>query len=167
MKNEKRAGLVLLFILLFLFWMILASSMNAADLIIGAIASLLIVFYSIDIVFLESESMGLYPKVVWRLVMLFIVLMIEVVKANFAVVKIVLSPKININPGFKRIKQPLKKTLLQALFGNAITLTPGTLTVDMDEDSILVHGLNIENVDHIKDSPIEKAFLKVEGDKHD
>lgn len=167
MKGEKRAGLILLFILLFGFWMILASTFNLADIIIGAFASLLIVFYSVDIVFLESESVGLYPKILWRWLKLFVILMIEVIKANFAVVKIVLSKNIDINPGFRSIKQPLKKTLLQALFGNAITLTPGTLTVDMDEESILVHGLNVENVDHISNSPMKKAFTALEGEKRD
>jgi multicomponent Na+:H+ antiporter subunit E len=68
-----------------------------------------------------------------------------------------------INPGFKKIKQPLKKEFNQALFANAITLTPGTLTVDMDDEYILVHGLEMEHIDEIEQSNMQKAFERLEA----
>ena len=57
----------------------------------------------------------------------------------------------------------MKKDFNQALFANAITLTPGTLTVDMDDEYILVHGLEIEHIDDIESSKMQKAFESLEA----
>lgn len=147
---KRRQGAVVLFMLLFIFWVVLSSKITLIQLIVGFFASLLVVFYNYDLVFNDLEATKITFKFIGRLIHLFIVLLIEIVKSNIHVMMIVLSPKMKINPGFKKIKQPLKKEFNQALFANAITLTPGTLTVDMDDEFILVHGLEMENIDDIE-----------------
>ncbi|MFA6692551.1 MAG: Na+/H+ antiporter subunit E, partial [Acholeplasmataceae bacterium] len=152
-----------LFMLLFIFWVVLSSKITLIQLIVGFFASLLVVFYNYDLVFNDLEATKITFKFIGRLIHLFIVLLIEIVKSNIHVMMIVLSPKMKINPGFKKIKQPLKKEFNQALFANAITLTPGTLTVDMDDEYILVHGLEMEHIDDIKKSDMQKAFERLEA----
>jgi multicomponent Na+:H+ antiporter subunit E len=142
---------------------VLSSKITLIQLIVGFFASLLVVFYNYDLVFNDLEATKITFKFIGRLIHLFIVLLIEIVKSNIHVMMIVLSPKMKINPGFKKIKQPLKKEFNQALFANAITLTPGTLTVDMDDEYILVHGLEMEHIDDIKKSDMQKAFERLEA----
>ena len=162
MKAKKRNGALVLLVLLFIFWLIIASNFNLIDLIIGIFASVLVVLYSHQMIFTEDESNKLKPGMVKALFVLIVTVLKEIVVANFHVAKIVLSKKMPIDPGFVTIKQPLKKDLNQALYGNAITLTPGTLTVDMGKDEIIVHGLKKEYAKHITGSQLEKVFIAVE-----
>ena len=162
MKTKKRNGALILLVLLFIFWLIIASNFNWIDLVIGFFASILVVLYSHQMIFTEDESNKLRPGLVRALFVLIITVIKEIVVANFHVAKIVLSKKMPIDPGFVTIKQPLKKDLNQALFGNAITLTPGTLTVDMGDDDIIIHGLKKEYATHISGSKLEKVFVAVE-----
>ena len=162
MKVKKRNGALILGVLLFVFWMIIASTLDPIELIVGFFASLMIVLYRNQMVFTEDVSNKIKPKMLKALFILAITLIYEIVIANFHVAKIVLSKKMPINPGFVKIKQPLKKDLNQALFGNAITLTPGTLTVDMGNDGIIVHGLKLEYAQHIEESHLEQVFINLE-----
>ncbi|MDI6453270.1 Na+/H+ antiporter subunit E [Peloplasma aerotolerans] len=167
MHNKKRNGAVLLFILLFSFWMIIASDFHFMEIFTGLLASLMIVLYNFDMVFHKDEATSLRPKSFWAFFILFFILLKEIVVANFHVAKIVLSPKMNIEPGFKKIRQPLKKDFNRALFGNAITLTPGTLTVDMNDEEIIVHGLEIGHIEDLEGSALQKAFIHLEEANHD
>lgn len=162
MKVKKRKGALILGVLLFVFWIIIASTLNPIELIVGFFASLLIVLYSHQMVFTEDDANKIKPNMLKALFILAITLIYEIVVANFHVAKIVLSKKMPINPGFVKIKQPLKKDLNQALFGNAITLTPGTLTVDMGDDEIIVHGLKVEYAQNIEKSHLEQVFINLE-----
>ncbi|MDP6279480.1 MAG: Na+/H+ antiporter subunit E [Nitrospinota bacterium] len=77
----------------------------------------------------------------------------ELIVANIQVLKIVLSPRINIRPGIIAFKTECKTPLGITLLANSITLTPGTLSVDISEDqtTIFIHTLDIENPDQVRD----------------
>lgn len=66
---------------------------------------------------------------------------LEILKANFVVAYIVLSPKMPISPGLIVLNCNLKKDLTRVLYANSITMTPGTITVDLEDDRLLVHGM--------------------------
>ena len=74
-------------------------------------------------------------------------LMVEIVKANWAVIKIVLSPKMAINQNIFRINYSQKTDLGQVIFANSITLTPGTITVETEPGKFLVHALSYSDGD--------------------
>ena len=155
---------IFLFITLFLFWLILSSSFAIESIIIGIVASILITVYSKDIVF-EEEETSLYKFTgVTALVRFVCCLIVEVIKANIGVVKIVLDPSLPISPRFVEVPIPdnLKKNLNKVLYANAITLTPGTLTVDILEEGYLIHAINEDAANSLKGSVLEKYVLKVE-----
>ena len=162
---SKKYGAVLLFVLLLIFWTILSFRVTITILIIGVFVSSVVVFYNYDLIFNKKEATSLTLRVIRRFLTLFFVLVYNIVKSNIQVAKIVLSRKMPIDPGFVKIKNPLKKELNQAFFANAITLTPGTLTVEMDDEHIVVHGLQKEHVHQLEDSKMEKAFVALEEDK--
>ena len=68
-------------------------------------------------------------------------LFVEIVKANVAVVRAVLSPNMAVSPTLTRIPTPRETDIGKVMFANSITLTPGTVSVDIQDDHILVHAL--------------------------
>lgn len=65
----------------------------------------------------------------------------EVIKANWVVIKACLRADLDIAPALVKVKTVCKSDLAKVTFANSITLTPGTITVDIDGDKLLVHGL--------------------------
>ncbi len=77
----------------------------------------------------------------------FVWLFIEIIKANIAVIKAVLSPGLEISPTLTKIPTPQASDIGKVMFANSITLTPGTVSVSMEDDHILVHALLSEMSD--------------------
>ncbi len=162
MKN-KRNALILMHLLLLVFWLIIASRINVFEVIVGFFASSLIVVYNYDLIFEKKDATRITLRSIGALFMLFFVLVFEIIKANIQVAKVVLSPRLPIEPQFVKMKQPLKKDVNRALYGNAITLTPGTLTVGLDEEWIIVHALTNKAADDVVENRIKRAFMAFEG----
>ena len=74
-------------------------------------------------------------------------LFIEIIKANVAVVRAVLNPNLEVSPTLVKIPADGKSDLAKTMFANSITLTPGTVSVNIEEDHILVHALLSEMSD--------------------
>lgn len=104
----------------------------------------------------------------WRDIVRFIFLFAwELIVANFQVLRIVLSPRLHIRPGIIAYKTECKTPLSITSLANSITLTPGTLSVDISEDdsTIFVHTLDIEEPDKVRadirrglEEPVRGAF---------
>lgn len=87
-----------------------------------------------------------YHRIV-RLFVYLIWLLSEIVKANIAVIARILSPARSIDPDITHLQAAGKSDLGRALFANSITLTPGTVTVDIDGDRLVVHALSRQGAD--------------------
>jgi len=89
----------------------------------------------------------------------------EVIKANFAVVKAVLRPDMEISPTLLTVPTPQKTDIGKTMFANSITLTPGTVSMDVDEGGILVHALLSEmaNPDDFKEMGVRSGWALGEG----
>lgn len=97
------------------------------------------------------------PKVfVYSLIYLF-VLSWEIVKSNIDVALRVLNPKLPINPGIVKVKTRLKSPIGRMILANSITLTPGTLTIDMKDDELYIHWIDVKTLD------TEEASRKILG----
>lgn len=92
-------------------------------------------------------------------------LFVEVVKANFIVVKAVLRPDMEISPALLTVPAPQKTDIGKTMFANSITLTPGTVSLDLGEDGILVHALLAEmaNADDFKEMGERSGWSVGEG----
>jgi multicomponent Na+:H+ antiporter subunit E len=84
----------------------------------------------------------------------FIVFLSELIKANLEVVRIVLSPELKMRPGIIAYKLNVKTDAGITLLANSITLTPGTLSVDLSEDrkTLYIHALHMEDADELEQS---------------
>ena len=77
----------------------------------------------------------------------------EILKSNISVTKTILSPKIKVKQNMFDVPLSPKSEAAQVIFANSITLTPGTITVETEKNSLLVHALNFSGstVDEIAD----------------
>lgn len=66
----------------------------------------------------------------------------EIFKANIAVVRLALSPDLNIRPVMTRVSVETGSDMARTTFANSITLTPGTVTVEVEPNGFLVHALD-------------------------
>lgn len=69
-------------------------------------------------------------------------LMVEIAKANWAVTKLILSPKMRLNRHLFKVAYSQKSDLGQTIFANSITLTPGTISVEVEDGDFLVHAVS-------------------------
>lgn len=93
------------------------------------------------------------------------ILLWEIVKANFAVIHLILSAKLEPEPVLFRFRKPLKMDTHKVLLANSITLTPGTITVDVNEkDEYLVHALDKDLAEGIEDSVFVRMIEEVEAE---
>ena len=67
------------------------------------------------------------------------------VKANFDVAARVLNPKLPLNPGFVKVKTNLEGNASKLFLANSITLTPGTLTMEVEGDSLYIHWIDVKS----------------------
>jgi multicomponent Na+:H+ antiporter subunit E len=92
----------------------------------------------------------------------------ELVRANLNMMRYVYSPRLDIAPGIVKVKTRLKSPLGRLALANSIALTPGSLVLDMKDDTLLVHCLNVETTNpdeatRIIAGPFEGHLEKVFG----
>ena len=135
-----------LFATLFLFWLMLNGSLAPDTLLVGAVASLAIVVLFRDGFSFFTEMRPTRAAVVagFRYYGYFFS---ELVKSNFRLAAIVVSPRLPINPGIVKVRTRLKSRMGRLMLANSITLTPGTLTVELDGEWLYVHWVDIESED--------------------
>jgi len=127
-------------------WILLNNSLDPVLLMIGAGVSILIalIFCSRCSVFSDVK---LTPKSFLYSIGYIFVFIYELFKANFDVAFRVISPKLPINPGIVKVKTKLKSDFGRMMLANSITLTPGTLTVDIEDEFIYVHWIDVTDKD--------------------
>ncbi len=93
------------------------------------------------------------------------VLVVEIVKANFAVIHLILSEKEEIEPALVSFEAKMKTTTGKAFLANAITLTPGTITVSLEDSRYLVHCLDESMAEGMDDSVFVDLLEKMEREE--
>ena len=156
-----------LFVILFLLWLLLTWTFNYQDVTIGLILSLFIAILMGDIF---TEHPGKFKDIKRYLWMIAYIpyFFWYCILANFDVAYRVLHPKMPIKPGIVKVKTNLKSDAGRTFLANSITLTPGTLSVDIaaKEGIIYVHWIDVRSQDKEKAtrlivSRFEKILKKV------
>lgn len=91
-----------------------------------------------------------------------IVLVLEIVKANFAVMHMILSEREELEPVLVSFESDMKTPTGRAFLANAITLTPGTITVALEESEYVVHCLDVGLAEGMDDSVFVEMLSKLE-----
>jgi multicomponent Na+:H+ antiporter subunit E len=142
----KARDLTLLFVTLLLFWVLLNGSLALDVLIVGAVAAFVIALMFRNGLAVFAEFRATPRAFVTALFYLFYFIK-ELVKSNLKLATIVLSPALPLNPGIVKVKTRLKSRMGRLLLANSITLTPGTLTVEIDGEWLYIHWVTMESAD--------------------
>lgn len=151
---------ITVFILSLIFWLLLTFKITLPNLIVGSVASLIssIIFTRF---FIKNVYKLLQPhRYFWFLIYL-IIFIWECLKANLDVAYRVLHPAMPIRPGIVKVKTTLKSELAKTLLANSITMTPGTISVDIIDDYLYIHWIYVRSEDpEIYTNMITGAFEK-------
>lgn len=134
-------------IIIFVLWLLLVWSLDVQGVVAGAILAVL--FAALLSGLLPHKVERLLSPVRWFWALMHLLsLAFWIVLANLDVLYRVVHPNLPIRPGIVRIKTSLKSDEAKTFLANSITLTPGTLTVDIVDDWLYVHWINVhENID--------------------
>ena len=144
--SEKVKGFAWLLVISFALWLALSSKLDLPELISGGVVCLIISFFGVHV----YSNLGLPPLSIKRILfsMIYIIVLLwEIIKANLDVAYRVLHPKMPIKPGIVVIKTSLKSDIGKLILANSITLTPGTFTLDVIGDNLLIHWINVKTED--------------------
>ncbi|MHB0897384.1 MAG: Na+/H+ antiporter subunit E [Spirochaetales bacterium] len=123
-------------------WLILTSPWNEQEAIAGALIAGLVAFLPFSPVS-PLGDLKLNPKAIGYLLMYAFVFLKALVLSNLDVAYRVLNPRLPIDPGIVKVKTKLKTPLGRLLLANSITLTPGTITMEMRGEDIYVHWIKV------------------------
>ena len=126
--------------LLFLFWIIITASFSFVNIILGIICSFLTAVIA-GLVLARQPYKDITIPVLIRFPFFTVALIWKIIRANIDVALIVINPRLPIEPRIVWFKTRLKGDLERTLFADSITLTPGTVTVDVQDDVFYVHCL--------------------------
>jgi len=135
---------ILMFLTLMVFWLLLNNSLDLEIVAVGVAVSLLIslIFCSKCSIF---DEISFTPKALYATVMFIFVFLGALIKANLSITKRVLSPSLPINPGIVQVKTKLKSKVGRMVLANAITLTPGTFTLELNGEDLFIHWVNVKS----------------------
>lgn len=143
-----------LFLLLTFIWCIINESFSYIQLIYGSIFSILTIFICFKL--LNGEHfINHYKTSIFLFLKFLFITFINIYKSTFITTKLILTGKVQ--PKFYKISTKVKGDLWRCLIANAITLTPGTVTVDMDENTLLVLAIGVKAKDE------EEAGYQIKG----
>ena len=148
----------LLFIFYFLIWLLLSGHYDPLLLSLGLLSCALCLYVTWKANFIDNEGLPLHLLV--RLPVYTIWLFKEIIKANIDTAKIIILN--NPNPQNFRVKSTQKTEAGKVMYANSITLTPGTVTTQLDEDILEVHALTAEMAEDVKSGQMDKMVTWLE-----
>lgn len=140
-KTMRSRHLLLVFVLSFLLWLGLTASVDPAELITGVLVAVVVTLLTTD----RAPVLGavrLTPAAPLALLRYLLAFVIALVRSNLDMARRVLSPSLPIRPSVVRVHTELTSELGRLVLANSITLTPGTLTVDVQGNELLVHWID-------------------------
>ena len=147
------------FVILFAFWLLLSGHYDLFHLSLGLICSLLVAFVSHDLLIENISGLKRIRKT-WRFVSYVPWLIYQIVIANLHVAYLILNPRA-IDPRIVRFKTRLKSQFSMVTLGNSITLTPGTITMDIVDGEFYVHALSKKVANDLLSGEMERRVAHV------
>ncbi|RKY55306.1 MAG: cation:proton antiporter [Candidatus Neomarinimicrobiota bacterium] len=166
MTTQQRSRLFV-FIFSFLVWIALTSIRDLQEVVAGLIVAALVSIVAGKFLITSEKSEHIVKRFFSAIKYLFKFLW-EMAKANLHVAYIVIHPNLPIKPGIVKIKTKLTKDSAITVLTNSITLTPGTLTIDVNPETreLYIHWIDVESTDVEKNTKtiggkFEKLLMEV------
>lgn len=146
----------------FAIWLLLSGYFdNTLLLALGVVSCLLVVYIAHRMRLFDQDN----PSVSFILRGLLYLpwLLMEIVKSNIDVTRRILAPDLPISPSIFRVKTSQRSDLGKVLYANSITLTPGTVSITVENDEIEVHALTREAAQSLENGEMDRRVSWVEG----
>jgi len=146
---------------LFCTWLLLSGYFTPLLISFGVLSLIVTVgiAWRMDVIDHESHPVHL----TWRIPAYWIWLLIEIMKANFDVSKTILGIGEPARPNVIRVKPSQRSELGQVIYANSITLTPGTISIELENGEIMVHALTQGSADDLNTGVMDRRVTQVEG----
>jgi multicomponent Na+:H+ antiporter subunit E len=142
------------------FWLVISGSLAWADLILGLVVSLLLGAWAVRALWAD-EAPAVTPRELLALLWYLAGLGRQVFAAAVHLARVVLDPRLPIEPMLITYRTSLRRPISRVAFAQSVTLTPGTLTVDLDGDTFVIHCLGPEFARRIESGEIERRIAAV------
>lgn len=144
----------------FAFWLVISASLAPADLVLGLVLSLLLGWWSVRFLW-AGEAPRLSPREVATLLRHTPGFGWQIFLSALHVARVVLDPRLPIQPRLVTCRTGLRRDISRVAFAQAVTLTPGTLTVDMHGGDFLLHCLDEDSARRILDGRLERQVAGI------
>lgn len=160
-------GFLSLWSLLALVWLALTSSFDLASVTTGAIVSAVLAYFFSGRLAIW-QTLAVSPSRLYHFALYTGAFFRELVRANIDVMRYVYAPRMQIQSGILHAKTRLRSPIGRLALANSVTLTPGSLVLDLKGDALVVHCLDLADADHEQVAqaivrPVEKHLEKVFG----
>lgn len=146
---------------LFAFWVVLSGYFTPFLLTMGLVSAVAVLWFAHRMDVIDHEG---HPVHLSRSALLYWPWLVkEIVKSAWDVSKIILNPALPISPTMVRVKTTQKSQVGQVVYANSITLTPGTISVEITGDEILVHALTREGAAAVAEGDMDRRVTAFEG----
>ncbi len=147
-------------LVLFSLWLLLSGffTILLLGLGVGSVAAVVWIALRMDVIDHEGHPIHLTVRAFffWPW------LLKEIIKANVDIARVIVSRKMPINPAVIQVKATQETELGQVVYANSITLTPGTVTIDIDKDIISVHALTISAAEGLMSGEMDRRVTNME-----
>lgn len=150
-----------LFVLLLGTWLLLSGHYEATLMMYGVLCSAAVVGISARLRILDEETLPV--ALVFRTLLYLPWLFGQIVKSNWAVARVILDPALPIRPRLLRVSAAQQSIVAQVLYANSITLTPGTITLDVRSGQLLVHALTDASSAALLGGEMNRRVARLEG----
>lgn len=151
-----------LFVSLFGLWLLWSGHYTSGITALGAASCALVVLLARRMGIVDREGVPLH--LVPRLPGYLFWLGAEIVKANFDVVRRVLSPSLDVDPCVITLTPTQKTDLGRVIYANSITLTPGTVSIEAEGGEIRVHAISGEAAAGLETGEMDRRVTRLEGE---
>lgn len=150
----KTLSFIVYFIILFVLWLVLSGYLKTLLLFFGLVSVLFVIWMSYRANALEEDSLPI--KLILKLPFYWLWLFKEIFKSGIITTALIWNGKFS--PQLFRIKASQKNTTGIANYANAITLTPGTVTIEVEKKTLLVHALNKKLSEDLQSEDMDKVI---------
>lgn len=164
MRKTTLPAVIVTFVICYAFWILLTWSFAGQELIMGAVVSLAVALFSARFFIHEKPARLLNPRRLGSLIVYVFVFLGELIKANVDMARRCFGGCRKVNPGVIKVPVDLDGDYAEAMLANSITLTPGTITLDIaqqgEQTYYYIHWIDVTETDGEKAGEIIKGKME-------
>ena len=163
-SNKRKTGEIDMFLLFFFVWIVFNGKITAEIVWLGLVVAAFVFWFICKFMDYSIQKEKLFYKKIGSFSAYIYLLIKEIISANMTVFHMILTQREQMEPVLVTFRTNLKTEVARVILANSITLTPGTITVSIEEDELTVHCLDKSLAEGIEDSIFEQRLKELESE---